>query len=81
METVIDKAKVTIFGNRKAKTDNYRFIYDNKHLEIVDTYKYLGVLFKYNGKFNDHKKLLKAQANKAMFSLLNKSRRLHLIYQ
>ena len=72
------KTKITIFGNRKAKSNTYKFLYNNSNLEIVETFRYLGIVFNFNGKFTMCKKSLKAQAMKAMFSLLNKCRRLEL---
>lgn len=39
----IEKTKILIFGKRRVKKDKYNFTYSNKSLEIVDTFKYLGV--------------------------------------
>ena len=41
------KTKVMIF--EKGRTTNLRFYYDNQELEIVDSFKYLGVTFYKNG--------------------------------
>ena len=73
----IKKTKITIFGSKKTN-HNHRFHYKGEELEIVNSFKYLGVFFNTNGKFIQCKKTLKEQATKALFSLLNKCRRLDL---
>ena len=72
------KTKVTIFGNRKTNISNIKFYYNDELLEIVDSFKYLGVIFNYNGNFGASIKHMADQGTKAMFSLLSKSRRLNL---
>ena len=69
------KTKVIIFGNRRTKVGTAKYIYNGSELEIIDNFKYLGVLFNFNGNFHKCKKHLYDQANKAMFSLLRKCRR------
>ena len=71
------KTKVMVFGSR-TKDHNYQFLYEGKTLEIVKTYKYLGVLFDENGSFNKCKQQQKSQAERAMFCLLKKCRKLDL---
>ena len=44
----------------------------------MDNYKYLGITFNYNGSFNLNTDNLKAQATRALFSLISKARRLRL---
>ena len=46
----IDKTKVIVF-NGSAKQSSYNFTINNKHIEIVKEYKYLGLLFTSNGRF------------------------------
>ena len=60
--------------------NEYTFYYDGEILEIVTCYrpKYLGLLFCNNGNLYRSKVQLKDQAEKAMFSLLNKSNELGL---
>ena len=62
----VKKTKVMVFSKRKTK-QNLKFTLQNDVLEIVDTYSYLGVIFKYNGTFFDTKKKLVDQAQKALF--------------
>ena len=71
------KTKIIIFSKRKPKNLPI-FIFDNNILEIVHEFKYLGVVFKSNGYFNNCKLHLKEQALKAMFALLSKGRILQL---
>lgn len=44
-----EKTKIMIF--EKGKTASKRFYYDNYELELVDSFKYLGVMFYKNGNF------------------------------
>ena len=71
------KTKVIIFSKRKPKVMP-KLVFDNKVLEIVTEFKYLGVVFKSTGSFNNCKVYLKEQATKAMFALLSKGRVLNL---
>ena len=68
------KTKIVIFGSNSRSIQNeYTFYYNGEILEIVTFYKYLGLLFRNNGNFYRSKVQLKDQAEKATFSLLNKS--------
>ena len=49
---------------------NFIFQYEGKDLEIVQEFKYLGVIFNYNGSFVKNRKHVYEQAQRAMFSLL-----------
>ena len=71
------KTKIVVFGKRLRNQD-YVFTYDGDILEIVDSYKYLGILFSANGNFHKCKVNLKEQAERAMFALLNKCNTLDL---
>ena len=74
----VDKTKITVFEKRKCDYRNIKLEFNNKLLEVVSLYKYLGILFKSNGSFKDCIKRLCEQANKAMFMLLKKARELDL---
>ena len=54
------------------------FHFGDSKVDVVNQYNYLGIVFNFNGKFNQAQKNLFDQANKAMFSLIAKSRRLCL---
>ncbi len=71
------KTKICIFSKRKSNI-NFQFSYDGKPLEIVDSFKYLGVTFYRTGKFSVNINNLRDQAQKAMFALLAKGRELSL---
>ena len=76
-ESQYPKTKVLIFSKGITK-QNLHFFYDDSELEIVNEYKYLGILLSRNGSFSQNKKYLAQQANKALFSLFRKSRNLNL---
>ena len=46
-----EKTKVMVFSAGKIKTDNIKFTLNKSDNEIVDNYKYLGILLTYNGNF------------------------------
>ena len=47
----ISKTKVLIFCKRKVNPANYNFVYGGKAIDLVSEFKYLGVLFHFNGSF------------------------------
>jgi hypothetical protein len=53
-------------------------MYDGKSVDIVDSFKYLGVIFNFNGKFDLCQKNLREQGCKAMFALLSRCNTLNL---
>ena len=71
LEVNVNKTKVMIFSKGEIRL-KYEFKLQNKTLEIVDSYSYLGLIFKYNGNFNETRKKLAHQAQKSLFSI-NKS--------
>ena len=71
-----DKTKLLVFGHRSRRKCN---IYLNETLlEMVEAYKYLGVMFSKTRSFNLTKKHVVEQARKALFSLYKKIRNLDL---
>ena len=73
------KTKVMIFCKRVTKDMKLlQFTLNKTKVDIVKSYKYLGVLFTPNGRFKETIKYLCDQAQKAMFCLLKKARSLRL---
>jgi hypothetical protein len=72
----MSKSKIVIFGARNI-TDFF-FHINNHPLEIVDRYKYLGIIFTSNGSFATTRKHLIDQAKKAMHIMYTKIRNLDL---
>jgi hypothetical protein len=70
----ISKTKVLVFS--KGRQRNYQFVYKNDKLDVVNEYKYLGILFSRSGSFYNAKREIAQQATKAMYSLLKKARAL-----
>ena len=74
-----EKTKIMIFQKRKRPRANADvFEFNSNILEIVDSFKYLGVEFSANGTFTKTKKAAFDKASRAMFSLLQTARRQHL---
>ena len=69
----VDKTKVVIFERRKSK-NKYNFNFNGKKVDLVESFKYLGIYFNSKGTLTDTKKHLTEQASKAMISLLRKWR-------
>ena len=72
------KTKVLIFSRGKARKQPPEFFYGGSKVELVSDYTYLGVTFNYNGSFTLAKKRLLDQAQKAMYGLIGKCRKLNL---
>ena len=73
----VDKTKILIFSRGKIRNKPI-FIFNDDEVEVVDSFKYLGVLFNYNNKPQKCKKFLYDQAYKAMFAVIQKSKKLYL---
>ena len=74
------KTKIMVFGT----TVGHQFMYNDKQLEIVDQYKYLGVLFntinRVNGNvFKNAQAHICIQAKKAMFKILKDTRKIGML--
>ncbi len=62
----------------KENVNIVKFYYKNIELEIVDNFKYLGILFSKNGKFLQARKAVLSQSTRAMFMVLSKISKLCL---
>ena len=71
------KTKVVIFSRGKIRILP-GFTFNGEPLEVVWDYKYLGIVFNFNNKFTVAKKSQCTIANKAMFGLIRKCKRLAL---
>ena len=65
------KTKVVIFGKGKNKCS---FTFEGLQLELVDSFKYLGVTFSKSNSFNLNIKELFDKATKAMYGVIGKCR-------
>ncbi len=72
------KTKITVLGEKVKDQNKYNFMYQGEKIEIVNVFKYLGVICSHNGSFNQWILHLKDHAKRAMFSLITKSRKLNL---
>lgn len=71
------KTKVVVFSRGRLHK-NMQFKFQNKDIEIVKEYKYLGIYFSRSGSFAAAKKHIAEQATKAVFALLKKVKSLSL---
>ena len=74
----LTKTKIMIFGSGPAKRSKNIFKIQDKNIEIVDTYNYLGIKLHRNGRFVNTIKSLSESAMKAMYVLLKKARNINL---
>ena len=75
----VSKAKVTVFTRSKSRLINLaNFEFGELRSERVDDYVYLGITFNCNGSFIKAIQTLQSKAYKAMYSLIQKGRRLKL---
>ena len=73
LDVNVSKTKVMVFSKRKNR-QNHRFVLNDKTLDIVDFFTYLGINFKFNGCFVNARKGLIEQALKSIFSTFRKIR-------
>ena len=69
LEVNINKSKAMVFSKEQNKMNDYRFHFNLHTLHIVHEYKYLGLIFTSNGKFNVATQSLADKARKAYFSI------------
>ena len=72
----VEKTKIMVFGDSIRQSRN--IVVQNIHFEVVNTFKYLGVIFSENRRFLVAKQHSVNQARKALFSLYTKIRNLYL---
>ena len=66
--------------SRGRQSKKFHFFFNSTELEIVPDYKYLGIYLSGTYSYIKAKKHIAEQANKALFSLLKKIRRLDLSF-
>lgn len=72
-----EKTKIMVFG-RGRRSNSLKFFFDNTPIEIVENFKYLGVILSRGGSFQRTLKHNREQAYKAMFILVRKLKGLNL---
>ena len=72
----VEKTKIMVFGDSMRQSRN--IVVQNMHFEVVNTFKYLGVIFSKNRRFLVAKQHSVDQARKALFSLYTKIRNIYL---
>ena len=70
----VNKTKVLVFSKRKCQ-QNFDCTLNGEGLDVIDSYTYLGITFKYNGSFVDARKRLVEQAQKSLFAIIKKKNR------
>jgi hypothetical protein len=53
---------------------NFDFTLNGENLDVIDSYIYLGITFKYNGSFVDARKRLVEHAQRSLFAIHKKIR-------
>jgi hypothetical protein len=71
------KTKIVVFSRGKIRILP-KFTFKQDQVEVIFQYKYLGTVFNYDNRFTQARKAQVTLANKAMFALLRKCRKLHL---
>ena len=66
-----EKSKIMIFNKSGRKIVSEKFLYRDSHLEIVNTYTYLGITFCPSGTFSHAISNLSKKASKAMYKIRN----------
>ena len=68
----LKKTKIMIFSKGKEDYSKYHFFQNNSQIEIVERYKYLGIVFYFNGNLKHAADDLYNKALKAFFSVKSK---------
>ena len=68
----VDKTKIIVFGSRNA--GNLEFKYNDRVIDIVNEFNYLGIMFSSSGSFLKAKQKQLTKANKAIYEVLKKGR-------
>ena len=69
----VEKSKIVVFSQGRTP-NNLKFNLNGKQLEIVDEFKYLGVLLTANGNLHKSKMLAINEGTKAIYEVLKLSR-------
>lgn len=64
-----------MFSRGRVHRDNYDFEFGNENIEVVEDYKYLGILFNYNGRFRKGELDLHEHRTRALYSIIGKYRK------
>ena len=65
----VDKTKKMCFRKGGRLSKNIKFLYNDRTVEIVDKFNYLGIVFSTGGSFSHAQKTLADQALKAIFKM------------
>ena len=65
----VSKTKMMIFRKSGQLPRNMAFVYDNEPLEIVNTMRYLGIVFTPGGSFSEAQNTLPGQAQNSIFKM------------
>ena len=65
----VSKTKIMIFRKSGQLPRNMAFVYDNEPLEIVNTMRYLGIVFTPGGSFSEAQNTLAGQAQNSIFKM------------
>jgi predicted DNA-binding ArsR family transcriptional regulator len=68
----LNKTKIMIFSKGHKNFKRFNFFYSNLEIEIVEKYKYLGIIIYFNGNLKHAVEHLYNQSLKALFSLHSK---------
>lgn len=72
------KTKIVVFRNGGRLRNNEEWFFDRKKIEVVEQFTYLGIVFKWNNKFNVVQKQLSGQGRKSVFALYTKCKNMNL---
>ena len=78
LEVNESKTEVMVFRKRGRLLQDENWTYDEKVLEVVDSFNYLGTVFSFNGKFSVNDDFLVGKALKVMSALLKHCRNVPL---
>ncbi len=72
------KTKIVVFSRGQVQTYSYNFQLGVESIEVVSEYKYLSVLFNYNGTFRKGELALTEQATRTLYLIIGTSGKCNL---
>ena len=74
LEVNIDKTKIMVFSTSRT-VENVHLLYNEKEIETVTEFNYLGVTFTKNGKFKLEKQKNIEKATKTMYEVIRRGKK------
>ena len=66
----VEKTKIMVFRKGGKLKKKFCWMYDNKSIDVVDNFNYLGITLNFNGNFHKTQNVLASQSKKSLCTLI-----------